>query len=535
MEIVGRLIGAAIVAVIGILMNFIFMPAWSLASAGFWVFILSLLIIAMIVFGIVEMMLDSNHTVTVLLGVLSGISLMILIVGGLTSWTLFRASDYHEIIEIEDGNFEDDIPMMTENSMWNIVDVGTARKVGDRTIGGIKNASWYEVSEEYNLIKYNGEYYRISELLYGGLLKYNKAKSFGIPGYVLVNVETQEAKYVELEEPILYSTSGHFGKLLSRHLRKQYPSYMFGKSFFEIDEEGKPYYVTGVYEPTIGLFGGKKQEKFVVTNAVTGKSKVYYTEDLPEWIEHAYSVSYLMDQVHLNQTYINGFWNSIGSKTGVNCTAYDYRSDDFVGYNTAITATGEVVFYAGVTPASNAESNLGFILASPRTGKVKYYSCTGAEESSAQLAAEGLVSNLRYTATFPTIVNVGGEETYFMLLKDSAGLVQRYALCSVRNYTKVVQATSISQVLDLYKNEVKLEIDDTAETLSKEGVITNIYQAEIEGYTYFYFKLAGSDVLYMSSIENSNKQVLLEVGTKVKVEYVNSIEEGVCIVKKITF
>ena len=366
----------------------------------------------LIAFAITEFNLADSWVCTAISGILCGVILLILMVGGLTSCKMFNAQNYHNIIEIESGNFAEDIPSVPEATI-PIVDRGTAQKVGDRTVGGIKNASWYEVSDEYNLIKYKGEYYRISELQYGGLFKYNKAKHSGIPGYVLVNVETQEAKYVELDEPIKFSPTAHYGDKLKRHLRREYRGFMFGKSFFEIDEEGNPYWITAVNKPTIGLFGGKKQESFVLTDAVTGDTKLYATEDLPDWVDHAYSVDYLMQVVKYHQSYINGYWNNselFGSKTGVNRTTYDYSMESFVGYNTAITKDGDIVFYTGVTPASGAESNLGFILASPRTGEVKYYDCIGAEESSAQLAAQGLVQNLGYTATFPTIINVDGEE-----------------------------------------------------------------------------------------------------------------------------
>ena len=541
---VGRLIGGVAVLGIGIFLNWLLLPAWSIESIGMWFFILAMAIIAVVIFGLVESFeYVGSFTCTIASGVVAGIAVVGLLIGGLSSWALFRADDYHHIIEIEEGNFEEDVSKMSEDSFWPIVDLETAQKVGDRSIGSVKNASWYEVSDEYDLIKYKGEYYRISDLQYGGLFKYNKAKAYGIPGYVLVNIATQEAQYVDLEDPIRYAPTGHFEHRLKRHLRNEYPSYIFSKSFFEIDDEGTPYYITGIQTPTIG-FSGKKQDRVVITNAVTGENKIYDISDLPEWVDHAFGVSYLMKLVENNQSYINGFWNNLFSKTGVNRTSYYFEihsteeEEETVvgaGYNTAITSTGEIVFYTGVTPASNAETNIGFILASPRSGEVKFYSCTGADEYSAQKAAEGLVSNLRYTATFPTIINVDGEETYFMLLKDGAGLVQRYALCNVENYTKVVQAETIEEVLGFYRGEVNIEAPESTNIKKASGTISNIYRAEIGGFTYFYFTLGNSDKLYMSSIENSNKQVMLDVGTSVKLSYVASSEEGVYIVKEISF
>ena len=419
----------------------------------------------------------------------------------------------------------------------SIVDMETAEHLGDRTIGSIKNSAWYEVDNEYNLIDYNGELYRISSLNYGGFFKYNKANKTGIPGYVLVNTSTQEAKFIELTTPIKYSPSAYWSYDLKRHLRNEYPSYIFGKSFFEIDEEGTPYYITAVVNPTIGMFGGQKEESFIITNATSGECKEYTSDQLPEWVDHAYSLDYLMRITKNNLTYINGFWNSIFSQTNVLNTTYFYRNMEtgFEGYNTAITSNGEIVFYTGLTPASNAESNVGFILANPKTGEVIRYNCSGAEESSAQASAESLVQDLRYVATFPTMLNVNGEETYFMLLKDKAGLVQRYALCNVKNYTKVVQAETLKGAINLYLEKLGVENNQNKEVQNISGKITELYNAEIEGNTYYYFKIENSDNLYMSSIQNSNKQVLLKIGTKIDIDYVTTSEIGVCLVKKIVF
>jgi len=531
-----RGIAAVITALLGVWINYLAMPAWNIRSVGLWGFMAVMAVIAIILFAIAEYLAD-EHEYHFSVG--SSIILAVLLVGmlicGITSSHMFNANSYHRIIDIEEGNFNNDIPKASGNMPISIVDVATAEKVGDRTIGGIKNATWYEVDDEYNLIKYQGKYYRISELNYGGLFKYNKAKHDGIPGYVLVDAETQEAQYVELKNPIKYSPSAHFSYLLKRHLRNQYPSYMFDKSFFEIDEEGRAYYITGVERPTIGAYGGKKVESFIITDASTGESKEYKTEELPEWVDHAYSLSYLMRVTNKNQKYVNGYWNSVFSETGVNVTTYEYKGNGYDGYNTAINANGEIVFYTGVTPASGAESNLGFILANPRTGEIKYYTCPGAEESSAQNAAAGLVQNLGYTATFPTILNVDGNETYLMFLKDRAGLVQRYALANVKDYTKVVQAESFEEALKLYKEKIGTAVSEESAELTSEGIIEALYQVQIDGCTYYYFTIKGSTDLYMSSIKNSNKQVFLKVGDKVELEYKPSSEEGVYLVTKISF
>lgn len=541
-KIISRSIAGVLTVLIAVWINYLATPAWNIRSPGLWGYILGVAIIGAVIFSIAEYFADDydycTPAFTITLWIIVAVILVLLMVLGLSSSHMFNSTKYHNIVTFEEGSFENDIPKVESDMPVVIVDVYTARKLGDRTVGNISNPSWYDVDDEYNLIKYQGGFYRISELNYNGFWKYLKARYEGIPGYVLVNVENQEAEYVALDKPIRYSPSAHFSYQLKRHLRGQYSSYIFGTPFFEIDEEGNPYYITAVKRPTIGVFGGKKEISFIITDASSGESSEYKTEDLPEWVDHAYDLDYLMEVTNNHQIYINGWWNSFISKTGVNITSYQYRNSDFAGYNTAITSNGDIVFYTGVTPASNVESNIGFILANPKTGKITYYDCSGAEESSAQQAAESLVQNLGYTATFPTILNVDGSATYFMLLKDKAGLVQRYSLCNISDYTKVVQAEDFNTALNLYREKlgiVSKTEEQTAEVLKTEGTIQSLYQAEIDGCTFYYFTIDDTNNLYMSSIKNSNKQVLLTVGTKVSVEYVTSSEEGVFIVQKIQF
>ena len=272
-SIISRVISGIVTIALGIWIHYLWMPAWNIRSAGMFGFLFLMVVIAVISFAIAEYIADEYFIFTGGFAIIGGLILLTLIIGGLTSSHMFNAKAYYNMVTFEDGTFEEDIPRINEEgTAISIVDLGTARNLGDRTVGGINNSSWYEVDDEYNLIKYQDEYYRISELNYGGLFKYGKAKETGIPGYVLVNVRTQEAKYVELENPIKYSPSGHYSYLLERHLHDLYPSYMFGTSYFEIDEEGNPYYITAVERPTIGLFGGKVEDSFIITNATDGRN-----------------------------------------------------------------------------------------------------------------------------------------------------------------------------------------------------------------------------------------------------------------------
>lgn len=72
------------------------------------------------------------------------------------------------------------------------------------------------------------------------------------------------------------------------------------------------------------------------------------------------------------------------------------------------------------------------------------------------------------------------------------------------------------------------------ELVFKEGEIVTLYEAIKSGNTNYFFSLEGDETLYVSSIENSDKQVTMKVGDIVEISYFSATEEGVGIVKKIT-
>ncbi len=495
----------------------------------------------------------SVYPIAVVALVFGVIWIISILITSIPSWRMFNSETYSNLLQIEDGNFNQDVISANSSDIVS-VDVKTAQRLGDRTIGNIANASWYEVDDEYNLVSINGEEYRISPLEYSGFFQANKAGS--IPGYVLVNAKTQNAQYVELQVPMIFSPDAYFSKDLSRHLHSQYPSYIFSKSFFEVDDNGNPFWITAVKTSHIGLRGGMLENTAVITDAVTGESVEYAIGDLPQWVDHVHSVSYLMNLLKDHYGLQNGYFNF--SNTKKYRTAYAYRDSvrededngqnneytPFDGYNSILTSTGEIVFYTGITPTNKAETIIGFVLISPKTGKAKFYNVSGSEEASAQAAAEGLVQNLRYSASFPTIINVDGIETYFMTLKDGAGLVQKYALCNVAQYSIVVEANTIDEAISKYRSRLGMAdindpSDDTtiAETHSADGHVVEVQTAQLEGYTYYYFLLDSTDdLIFMSSIERNNKQpIKLVIGAEVSIEYHMSTDPEVATVTKLDF
>ena len=192
---------------------------------------------------------------------------------------------------------------------------------------------------------------------------------------------------------------------------------MFDTPVFEIDDEGTPYWVCARIVKTIGLFGGTDIKGAVLVNAITGESKYY--EEVPSWVDRVYNSDLIMQQYDYYGSYHNGFLNSIFGQRDVTQTTD--------GYN-YIAIGDDVYMYTGVTSVTSDESNIGFILSNQRTKETHFYSIAGATENSARGSAQSKVQQMNYTATFPLLLNIADQPTYFMSLKGADGLVKMYAM-----------------------------------------------------------------------------------------------------------
>lgn len=443
------------------------------------------------------------------------LALIVLYLGGsLFSSVILRSGSYTKLLTVEQGDFAADVEEISFDQI-PMLDKDSASKLGDRKLGELSDmVSQFEVSDQYNQINYNGRPVRVTLLEYGDLIKWFTNRSNGIPAYLVIDMVTQNVDVVRLPEGegIHYSTSEHFGRYLMRHLRFQYPTFMFDTPVFEINEEGEPYWICPKLEKTIGLFGGTDINGAVLVNAITGESQYY--EEVPTWVDRLYSAELIMQQYDYHGQYQNGFLNSIFGQKGVTVTTS--------GYN-YIAMNDDVYVYTGITSVGEDQSNVGFILTNQRTKETKYYPCAGATEYSAMNSAEGVVQHLNYKATFPLLLNIHAEPTYFIALKDNAGLVKMYAMVNVQQYQIVATGSSVSECSSNYsKLLTQNHIVEESESLPDDkitGNISDIRSAVINGNTVFYIQLENSPVYYAVSAEASEIAVILNVGDRVTIRY----------------
>jgi len=369
--------------------------------------------------------------------------IIIIFVGNLTSLTLFRAKDYASLIEVTEAVFEDDMPQTNDVTNIALMDTQSAIIIGNRALGSLSDVvSQYNSANNYSQINYSGRPKKVSTLEYADFFKWLGNRDRGIPGYIMVDPVYSTAEYVKLNTPIHYTDSGYFSDDLMRKLRFSYPTKIFGSLSFEIDENGDPYYIVSCLSPRIGLFGALDVSEVIIFNPCNGSSEIYDVNETPSWIDIVYTGGLATQKYNWQGMLSGGYWNSVIGNVGCKMT-----TDDF-GY---IVLGDDVWYFTGVTSVSADESNIGFILSNARTGEYKFYSVVGAEEYSAMNAAEGEVQEKGYIASFPSLINVAGEATYIMVLKDSGGLVKLYALVNVEQYSIVATGQTQAEVMSSYK------------------------------------------------------------------------------------
>lgn len=532
--------GKKIIAVlIGIAAVFIYyyitLPAISIHSAGLWGFAIVLMVALGVVIWIRHSIKSGDGISFSKQGIdfkkgslgaakfvfiFAAILGIIYVIGSILSSPIVNAKKYQKLLTVEERSFTEDITEADFNTI-PLLDRDSATILGNRKMGSMVDmVSQFEVADDYTQINYKGSPVRVTPLVYASPIKWLTNQSKGIPAYIRINMTNQDTECVQLPEGegIKYSKSEYLNHNIYRHLRFNFPTYIFNDQiFFEIGEDDVPYWVCPVNKYNIGLFGGQTVGRVVLCNAITGECTDYAVEDVPQWIDKVYQAELLMNLYDYSGTLKHGFFNSVlGQKDCLQTTN---------GYN-YIALDDDVWVYSGVTSVSGDQSNVGFVLMNQRTMETRFYKIEGAIEDSAMSSAQGQVQNLGYQATFPLLVNVSGEPTYFMALKDEAGLVKKYAMVNIQKYQWVAIGDTVAECKKNYTALLKTNgINSTEEgdAVKASGVIEGIAPVVIDGFTHYYVILKGDEVTYDFDLANTDltRIITYEKGDKIQFSYLD--------------
>lgn len=518
------LLNLVITAILGAIYFYVSLPAINLQSGDFYVFI-GLLCVIYVICALVTSGFNLEGSgpreyasfikkQCLPVGIIFLAIILIALVGSIASATIFRAGAYRDLLTVEDGDFATDVKEISFDEI-PLLDEQSAIRLGTTQMGTMPDmVSQFEVSTDYTQINYQGRPVRVAPLEYADLIKWFTNRSNGLPAYIVVDMVTQEVQVVRLPdgEGMKYSPSEPLNRNISRHLRFCYPTFMFSTPTFEIDEEGHPWWICPRVVKTIGLFGGTDIRGAVMVDAVTGEST--YCEEVPDWVDRVYLASLICQQYDYHGTLINGWLNSVFGQRGVTVTTDDYNY---------IAMNDDVYMYTGVTSVSSDQSNVGFLLSNQRTKETKFYPAPGATEQAARVSAEGAVQDLRYQSTFPLLLNIAGEPTYFMALKDANQLVKQYAMVNVAQYSTIVStaptvAACEQEYLRLLAEKGVTAPEEVPQTTAS-GVVAEIRTAVMDGNSYYFLRLEGEEVFYSVSAADNEIAVILDVGDRVTVEH----------------
>lgn len=438
-------------------------------------------------------------------------------VGNVVSMPLLRAAAYRDLLTVQTGDFASDVAQISFNEIPTL-DRTSAEFLGDRQMGTLSDmVSQFEYSGDSTQINYQGRPVRVAPIAYADLFKWLTNRGQGLPAYVVVDMVTQEATVTRLPQGMKYSFSEPLNRNIVRHLRFHYPTMMFSTPEFEIDENGHPWWIAPRVVKTIGLFGGTDIQGAVLVDAVTGQSQYY--KEVPTWVDTLYVPELIMQQYDYHGTLVHGFINSLLGQRDVTITTD--------GYN-YIAMNDDVYAYTGVTSANADQSNLGFLLCNMRTKETHFYEAPGATEAAARASAEGVVQDLGYVSTFPLLLNIAGEPTYFIPLLDNTNLVKSYAMVNVAQYQLVATGATVSACEQTYIQMLSDKGVTTPEELPKtqaSGTIAEIRSAVLSGSTYYFLRLEGETVFYALSAAQDRQAVTLNVGDRITLDHALPGEE----------
>jgi hypothetical protein len=538
----GIILAIPIIIIISAIWLYFFQPEINIKSPGSILVILLLIAIDAFILAIFKQKKNKQKTEINILdlkafklagfySILGLLYFLYIIIGGISGAHIIRAKAYveqmpMEVMEIDD--FAEQVsPQSIGTSTLPIIDREIALRKAEGQLSTY--GSQYSIGNSFTLINIKEDgverLVRVAPLEYNGLVvaatHYNK----GSVGYVMVDVVTEEAKFVEVEEGIKYLESGLLNRNLSRYIWMHYPTSLVTEYSFEIDDEGTPYWVASVYDNEVGLFSGQNPIGAIIVNAVNGDINRYDIKDVPLWVDRVIPSEQAMTQANNALTYKNGWFNAtFGAKKEVFNLTEEYNY---------LSLNGKTYMYSGVTSPNNAdETSVGFILVDLRNKEARMYRIQGITEYRAMEIARNhqSVKAQNLNATEPLLVNIEGQPTYFLTLKNS---VQRqwYVLVRVSDGAIVLNQNlrnCKSEYISLLTNQNGSPVTAGLESFS--GIVSRIREAQ--GDTLEFVFANDVDKIYIVPVSLGVDTRFLQAGDKVTVKFLPS-DDGTYLVREL--
>lgn len=437
----------------------------------------------------------------------------------------FHYSKYRNLLgEVKESNFTQDISPI-DLSKIRIVDEEMARKLGEKKLGEDPGLGSRVEIGDFEIQKVKDKLYWIAPLNHSGYFVWFTHES-GTPGYIQVSATNpDDVKMVQSVNGkdifIKYQPGAYFLQNLTRYI--YFSGYMtrgFTDMTFEVDDEGKPYWVVSLYEHSIG-FSGSEVNAILIVDAESGEINEYSLDKVPSWVDRVQPAEFIHSQINNWGEYIHSYWNAVFSKQDI------LKSSSYSEENLRLVygENGKIYWYSGLTSVGKDGSTVGFLLVDSRTKEVFRYNISGATEDAAEDSAEGAAQQFKYKASNFIPYNLDGHVSFIGPLKDSAGLIKGVAIVNMQNYNIVAWDETILEANSLYKRKLSTSInsfknnsDDGKKTIN--GIIERFAFDIKSGESIYYMMISEYDNKIFRIYSNDNiKLPLTKVGDNVKISY----------------
>ena len=440
---------------------------------------------------------------------------IILIIVNIFSSVIFNQDKFYKQMQApEVRTFSSDVQAI-DISQVPVVDKNLAAVLADKMLGENPNLGSQATLGDPTIQKVNNKLVWVVPLEHSGFFKW-LSNSKGTPGYIVVSAtDSSDVTYVD-KFPIKYQPNAYFFDNLERHVR-------FNGGFFtgitdysfEINDEGTPYWVVTTYKNVAG-FSLPEADGVLIVDAATGQETRYTLANVPKWVDRVQPESYITTQLNNQGEYVHGIFNFS------NKDKFQTSANHAIVYN-----AGRCYLFTVLTSVGSDQSSIGFMLVDMVTKKPYMYKISGSTEDAAQKSAEGKVQSFGYIATYPLITNVGGTPSYFMTLKDDAGLVKQFAFVSVKNINMVGTADTIQGAMDNYNNAIENgsvgSIDTTSKKLTITGTVFRISSVINAGNTIYKFILDEKPNIIFTAVAGvSDTLTLTREGDNVSITYLDT-------------
>lgn len=288
------------------------------------------------------------------------------------------------------------------------------------------------------------------------------------------------------------------------------PTLMLHHWFFEIDEQGEPYWVTAVLKKNAG-FRALDVSEVLLLNANTGEMKRYGLKEVPAWVDNVYAAGLVEDQIDVTGELVKGWFNP----TDEGKFNMSERPDQ-------VLVEGQMWHLGTLSSISRDEAITEAVLINARTKEMRRFSLQGLTEQGAKRALEGQNPEKRLTASNPVLYQVDGTPAYIAALSDDSNVIRAYGLVAVQDAQILAVADNLNVALKQFaakRSRSDVALGQSVQDKELEAKVLVIRQDNASG-QYFMLLQAkeGPTFLVASAPHLSDELHVTEAGDTVKVK-----------------